>query len=148
MVKLGQVDPPAQAAARLRVESGSKATDTEVLFIFILLAARAQEALLLEGWLQTVLLEEYAYKVSRTCAQTADCWAAPSADEWGSKGRVHTLLADSLTQEACFVQAAAEVMHDGINHAGHLAVVLPTSLLQRYIGKLKTKRVLLGVKRA
>eukprot|EP00965_Chrysotila_dentata_P170847 5639214-Pleurochrysis_carterae.AAC.2 len=70
-----------------------------------------------------------------------------STGAWGPKGRVHTLLADSLTQEARVVQAAAEVMHDG-NHAGQVAVVLPTSLLQRYVGELKTKRVLLGVKRA
>eukprot|EP00965_Chrysotila_dentata_P174110 5747576-Pleurochrysis_carterae.AAC.2 len=85
------INPSAPSAAGWRAESGSQATDTEVLCFFIFLAAQVQEALL-DEWLQTAPLEEHVYKASRAnkdaqhvralplfscaCAQTTDCWTA------------------------------------------------------------------------
>eukprot|EP00965_Chrysotila_dentata_P174109 5747576-Pleurochrysis_carterae.AAC.1 len=51
------------------------------------------------------------------------------------------MLANSLTQEACLVQAAAKAMHDG-NYAGHVAVVLLTILLQRLSEARQVARII------
>eukprot|EP00965_Chrysotila_dentata_P122847 4060117-Pleurochrysis_carterae.AAC.2 len=83
-----EVDRPVQGAAGWRAPSGSRATDTEVRFISVLLVAQAQDALLDER-LDDVLLEEQTY-------MAAECWAAPTKGAWAPKVLLHdSLLADS-----------------------------------------------------
>lgn len=70
----------------------------------------------------------------------------PKGQAWHSRGLVHTLLAQSMTQEADVLHALARVMHEG-ERAGQLACLLPASVLRVHVGQLREKRVC-GLKRA
>eukprot|EP00965_Chrysotila_dentata_P142899 4722131-Pleurochrysis_carterae.AAC.3 len=135
--------------------------DYEILMFALLLFARATEAGL-QKWVEIVLLKEDNYRqvsphsimhwhamqhasgrcqlLRLVCLNVpqlgTEAWSMLKGHAWQSRGFVHALLAQSMTQEADALHALARVMHKG-KRAGQLACLLTASVLRvQHVGKL------------